>query len=59
MKILDALLNILVKHGLMGEMTDFTTEIEIPSSSPDRPGTKVKIFAKSLQITVISEDDKR
>ena len=49
MKITDILVSTLVKHGVIGEMKNFKTEVEIPAQ--DEP-VKLIITADVLQIRI-------
>lgn len=56
MKITDTLITTLLKHGLVGEMKDFKTEIEIPGETDDDASTMITVTAQSVQIRMDRED---
>lgn len=49
MKITDTLITALLKHGVIGEMKNFKTEITIPGENNDESVT-VTITADNLQV---------
>lgn len=55
MKITDTLITTLLKHGVIGEMKNFKTEIEIPGETEDDEPQKVIITADSIQIRMDRE----
>ena len=55
MKITDTLITTLLKHGVIGEMKNFKTEIEIPRETEDDEPQKVIITADSIQIRMDRE----
>ena len=55
MKITDTLITTLLKHGVIGEMKNFKTEIEIPGKTEDDEPQKVIITADSIQIRMDRE----
>ena len=50
MKITDTLITTLLKHGVIGEMKNFKTEIETPGETVADEPRKVIITADSIQI---------
>ena len=55
MKITDTLITTLLKHGGIGEMKNFKTEIEIPGETEDNEPRKIVITAESIQIRMNRE----
>ena len=55
MKIVEAVLTALLKRGIIGELKDFKTEIDIPSTTPNGPPTKLIVSADLLQIKIDEE----
>ena len=55
MKITDTLITTLLKHGGIGEMKNFKTEIEIPGETEDNEPRKIIITAESIQIRMNRE----
>ena len=57
MKITDTLITTLLKHGLIGEMKNFKTEVATP---PDENGkqTKITITADNLQVRFDTKEAK-
>ena len=55
MKITDTLITTLLKYGVIGEMKNFKTEIEIPGETEDGEPRKVIITADSIQIRMDRE----
>ena len=55
MKITDTLITTLLKYGVIGEMKNFKTEIEIPGETEDDEPQKVIITADSIQIRMDRE----
>lgn len=55
MKITDTLITTLLKHGVVGEMKNFKTEIEIPGETEDDEPRKIIITADLIQIRMDRE----
>lgn len=55
MKITDTLITTLLKHGIIGEMKNFKTEIETPGETVADEPRKVIITADSIQIRMDRE----
>jgi len=58
MKITDTLITTLLKHGVMGEMKNFRTEILIPGESENDEPRKIIITADALQIKMDTKEDR-
>lgn len=50
MKITDTLITTLLKHGVFGELKNFKTQVEVPSSEPDGKSITITVTADALQI---------
>lgn len=55
MKITDTLITMLLKHGALGELKNFKTEVKIPGEKPDDIPTTITITADALQIRMDRE----
>ena len=58
MKITDTLITTLLKHGLMGEMKNFKTEVVIPPENEGGKQTKITITADNLQVKFDTKEDR-
>ena len=50
MKITDTLITTLLKHGVFGELKNFKTSVEIPSSEQEGAPIIITVTADALQI---------
>lgn len=55
MKILEIITTALARQGVVGDMKNFRTEVEIPNSDPDRKPIKLVVTADNLQIRIEKE----
>ena len=58
MKITDTLITALLKHGVIGEMKNFRTEILIPGETENDEPRKIIITADALQIKMDTKEDR-
>jgi len=52
MKLTDALINILIKRGVFGDIRNFSTEFEIPNDNPNINPTRIIVKAEHIELKI-------